>query len=219
MKNSHKYPDSSLRVRRGFTLIELLTVIAIIGILAAILIPVVGKVRDSARRAACTSNIRQLGMGVILLVQDDYQDRIPMMTNFQWLYGIDRDIKERLTEDYQLPRDIFYCPGNPSWNRDSFWENNQTIGYVLIGGENDLVSDPNDPEKDYPRSLTHEGERKELMADMTVRYNRDFGVRSGHTDSGTPVGGNIFNIDSSVEWRPFSEMSLQHTAGAFQMFW
>jgi len=49
---------------RAFTLIELLTVIAIIGILAAILIPVVGRVRESARASKCVSNLRQMGQGI-----------------------------------------------------------------------------------------------------------------------------------------------------------
>ena len=62
--------------RRAFTLIELLTVIAIIGILAAIIIPTVGKVRSSATSATCKSNLRQLAMGVILYAGDN-KDRIP----------------------------------------------------------------------------------------------------------------------------------------------
>ncbi len=51
----------SRRILRGFTLIELLTVIAIIAILAAILFPVFGAVRENARRAATMSNLRQIG--------------------------------------------------------------------------------------------------------------------------------------------------------------
>ena len=55
----------------AFTLIELLTVIAVVGILAAILLPVVGKVRQSALRSDCVSNLRQIGNAVALYAQDN----------------------------------------------------------------------------------------------------------------------------------------------------
>jgi prepilin-type N-terminal cleavage/methylation domain-containing protein/prepilin-type processing-associated H-X9-DG protein len=58
------------RSRSAFTLIELLTVIAIIGILASILIPTVGKVRDSAKDARCKSNLRQVGLATQLYINE-----------------------------------------------------------------------------------------------------------------------------------------------------
>jgi len=65
MTAKHQKPLSA------FTLIELLTVIAIIGILAAILIPVVGRVRESARASQCTSNLRQIGSAMHLYMTDN----------------------------------------------------------------------------------------------------------------------------------------------------
>ncbi len=56
---------------RAFTLIELLTVIAIIGILAAILIPAAGKARDTARASTCASNLRQVYTIYMLQMQDN----------------------------------------------------------------------------------------------------------------------------------------------------
>lgn len=62
---------------RGFTLIELLIVIAIIAILAAILFPVFARARENARRSACQSNLKQIGLGLAQYTQD-YDERMPI---------------------------------------------------------------------------------------------------------------------------------------------
>lgn len=74
----------------AFTLIELLTVIAIIGILAAILIPVVSSVREKARGAVCQTNLRNIGMAMFLYAEDNH-GRLPPFApdgGQWWLQGL-----------------------------------------------------------------------------------------------------------------------------------
>src|SRR5438094_5562648 len=71
---------------RGFTLIELLVVIAIIAILAALLLPALNAAKAKAQRAQCASNLRQLGIALLLYL-DDNRGLYPTYTpgsNFPW---------------------------------------------------------------------------------------------------------------------------------------
>ena len=100
--------NRSQRIKRGFTLIELLVVIAIIAILAAILFPVFGRARENARRASCSSNLKQIGLGLMQYTQE-YDDTLP---RYRWKYGEGLTWQQAISDQIKNTQ-LFACPSNP----------------------------------------------------------------------------------------------------------
>ncbi|MGI5817974.1 MAG: DUF1559 domain-containing protein [Armatimonadota bacterium] len=111
-------------MRHGFTLIELLVVIAIIAILAAILFPVFARAREKARQSSCLSNMKQLGLGMMMYLQD-YDERFGGESRYY--YGAIASGGDPYARawfgDYVQPyvnnREILECP-SMSWTYSSY---------------------------------------------------------------------------------------------------
>lgn len=110
----------------GFTLIELLVVIAVIAVLAAILFPVFAQAREKARQTLCLSNMRQMGLAVMMYAQD-YDEALPLAatspnltTYLNW---------HDLADPYMRDKRIWICPSANLPDRDSFGKLSCQYGY------------------------------------------------------------------------------------------
>ena len=128
--------------RRGFTLIELLVVIAIIAILAAILFPVFARARENARRASCSSNLKQIGLGFMQYTQD-YDEAYPLAVvaggpTIGWADGIQPYVKS--TQLFQCPSESRGPNANPASDGYTDYWYNGMLSYSAANGYASSVS-------------------------------------------------------------------------------
>jgi prepilin-type N-terminal cleavage/methylation domain-containing protein len=154
-------PPPSKSPNTAFTLIELLVVIAIIAILAAMLLPALGKAKQKAQGIACLSNMRQLSLAWIQYTHDA-NDRLlfsssgnlnapdPRTDPYTWVTGL-----------------LDFNPGNPSnWdvNRDMV----KSPLWKYCGGSAGIWKCPADPSKVIPSSGPYRGQSVARIRSMVM---------------------------------------------------
>jgi len=177
MKNPRPIPP------RGLTLVELLVSVVIVATLAAIGTAMVRSGIRSSQQAACLSNLRQIGVGLELFLQD-HADRLPVLVAGRRSRSEDVPVLETTLLPFVESESVFQCPADPEKFRTTgssyLWnttQNGRHVTNLSFFGENDASRIPLVADKESWHSDADEGGTNILYADRSA--DRRFRLAAG----------------------------------------
>jgi len=242
------YIDATAMNRRNaFTLIELLTVVAIIAMLIAILMPSLRRSRMVAKRAICASHLHQQG---VMLYAYAYDFRVkypteptpnPSLVPDHWPIGgltLDNNHDPAgwallAAKGYADDPRVFYCPSarynrasfekswHPQSDPDDWW---QTLAeYAYWAGYRTEQTTPPNPDLYELIASSPTSNPTTLLSSDSIAWNNvqmDWYSFNNHygTNGDEPEGGSVLANDMSVRWRDFNVMDRRLIRAGLQ-FW